>query len=160
MSPERPVHQDRFPKDWDVFLDLEDRGEEMPPETSPEPDEPLAIPLLTAAFADLVAILVPCTAALIGLRLGGLPVPLAVAPWALGLGAAWWILVAAILLRIRRGTPGLLAANLVYREAPSGPRLVGGLFLGLAAALTLGLPFLLFRGSLSERLEALDSWAD
>ena len=152
-DPSKPVQG--FSKDWDLFLDLEDPGEDGFDEEPDEPDEFPLFPLLTAAYADLVAILVPATAALIGLRLSGLPVPLGVAPWTLGLGLGWWLLVAAILLRVRRGTPGLLAAGLAYREQLTGGRLWGALALALLTAATLGIPLIFLRKTLWQRLEEL-----
>jgi len=160
MTPEKPESDERFTRQWDVYLDLEEAGEELL-EPEPEEDEGSKIfPLLTASCADLVAILLPCTLALVGLRLAGLPVTLAVAPWALVLGAVWWLLAAGILLRVRRGTPGMLAAGLVHQDEPAGARLWGGLVLALLAATTVGLPLIPFRRAVWARLEAVDAEAE
>jgi len=160
MSAERPGTGEGLPEEWDRLLDLAGFEDEDEANAAPEPEEPdlpPAFPLLTASCADLVAILLPCTLALVGLRLSGLPVPLAVAPWALAVGVLWWVLAAGIFLRVRRGTPGMLAAGLVYREEPAGPRLWRSMALALLAAVTLGLPLALFRAAVWKRLEAIDA---
>ncbi|NOZ94099.1 MAG: hypothetical protein GXP47_05065 [Acidobacteria bacterium] len=157
MSSEDPRGPRVIPEEWDRLLDLAEGTDRGGPDAPPEPEEPEAqgaFPLLTAACADLVAILIPCAMALVGLRLGGQPVPLRVAPWALALGVAWWLPAAGILLRVRRGTPGMLAAGLAWRDEPAGGRLWGTLALALLAAATLGLPLALFRRAVWKRLEA------
>ncbi len=156
MSSEDPRGPQTIPEEWDHLLDLAEATDRGGPDAPPEPEEPEvqgAFPLLTAACADLVAILVPCALVLVGLRLGGHEVPLRVAPWALALGVLWWVLAAAILLRVRRGTPGMLAAGLAWRHEPTGGRLWGALGLALLAAATLGLPLALFRRAVWKRLD-------
>jgi len=163
MSPEDPKRPETIPEEWDRLLDLAEEPEGNEPNSQPEPAEPEsddAFPLLTAACADLVAVLIPCALALVGLRLSGQAVPLRIAPWALALGVAWWVLAAGILLRVRRGTPGMLAAGLAYREEPAGVRLWGALLLALAAAVTLGLPLALFRRPMWKRLDAVGPEGD
>jgi len=163
MSPKDPHGEDGLPEEWDRLLDLDELEDPQrsvgPPPPAGSAEHP-AFPLLTASCADLVAILLPCTLALVALRLDGLPVSLAAAPWALGLGALWWVFAAAILLRVRRGTPGMLAAGLVYREEPAGGRLWRSMVVALLAALTLGLPLALFRRTAWRRLELVGPGGD
>jgi len=162
MNPKDFHGEDRLPEEWDRLLDLEeleDPQRSVEPPSSAGSGEHPAFPLLTASCADLVAILLPCTLALVALRFYGLPVSLAAVPWALGLGALWWAFAAGILLRVRRGTPGMLAAGLVYREEPVGGRLWSSMAVALLAALTLGLPLALFPRITWQRLKLLDPGA-
>ncbi len=131
-----------FPKNWDVLQDSDDSAAVMdnPTPVSVAVSSPPTINVLAASWADAVAALGVCTAALVGLTTLGHNGSLAALPWAAALGLAWWIAAAAILVVIRQGTPGMLLAGIVFAD-PVPPRRLA-LVIGAAAVsgLLIGLP--------------------
>lgn len=90
---------------------------------------------VAAGIADLVTILAVCTAALLAAR----EADLVALPWAAGLGVAWWIAAAGVMLRICSATPGMVMAGVRFVTPPPPRRLVATLISGLAGAATIGL---------------------
>ncbi len=147
MSDRRPPQDEFFPEGWDRLPEFDETPrirEEVPvPDLGPvDPPErePTVLGLTTAAWADLAAMLGPCAAVLVTLRLGGFPVGPATVPWAGALALAWWSLAAGTLLAVRRATPGMLLAGLAFAEPRHGGALKAALLLQGFSALTLGLP--------------------
>jgi len=137
--------QREFPRNWDVLNDSAGNGEvleDIAPRSEPK-GRPPTINLLAASWADAVVSLGVCTAALFGLNTTGYNPSLTAFPWALALGAAWWVTAAAILVVIRQGTPGMLLAGIVFGDRVAPRRLVMVIAVAAVCALLLGLPCLL-----------------
>jgi hypothetical protein len=135
-----------FTSNWDRLRDLPQDGS-APSAGGREPDSEQAPPpliiLLAAAWGDLVAVLLVCTAGLLALVGFGHRVTLPCLPWAVALAVTWWVAASAVLVVVRRGTPGMLMAGVVFSEAVA-PRRVGlVVVVSLVVGLTLGLPALL-----------------
>ncbi len=164
MSGRKPPGDELFPEGWDRLPELDDTPvirEEVPvPDLKPVDGpgrEPTVLGLTIAAWADLVAMAGPCAAILVALRLGGYPVDLATVPWAGALALAWWVLASGTFMAVRRGTPGMLLAGLVFSEPHLGGGLRTTLLLQGFSALTLGLPAVLLYRAWGPRLTVLDS---
>ncbi len=144
-SDEIPPGEREIPKNWDVLA-------ESPPDddvpaggapTTGSSGVPPTINLLASSWADAVASLVVCTAALFGLNAAGQPASLPALPWALALGVAWWLAAAAALIVIRQATPGMLLAGVVFSDRVPPARLAAVITAAAVSALLLGLPNLL-----------------
>ena len=138
MTPTAPEELD-FPANWDRIDERAEQGQ-APESASALP--PL-ISLMAAAWGDLVAILAVCTASLLTLLGLGHSVSLPCLPWSCGLALLWWCASAAVLLTVRRGTPGMLMAGVVFRDNVATTRLAAVLAAATVLMLTLGLPALL-----------------
>ncbi len=143
-----PEHLD-FPTNWD-HLDEPPESSEAAREIAPlgNGDGPLssAVPtgtLLAAAWADLVSILAVCTAEFLALVLADYPATLPALPWAAALAMVWWSVAAAVLLIVRKGTPGMLMAGVVFKTSVVPQRLPAVIVVALLMAWALGLPALL-----------------
>ena len=141
MTPQSPDDLG-FPGNWDR---LKDRR-------APEADdgrhdsqsaEPPILAVLAAAWGDLVAILAVCAAALVALVGFGHRATLPCLPWAFALALVWWCAAAAILLTVRRATPGMLMAGGVLEDNVAPRRLLAVLAMALILLATLGVPALL-----------------
>lgn len=146
MNADGDRRQQTFPDNWDV-LDAADPDEHSV-ETGPEPvavisGSPPKLNLVAASWADSVVLLAVVAAALVGLNVSGFELTLAVLPWALLLGAAWWLFTAAVLTTVRQGTPGMLLAG-VHLGGRVAPRRVAAVVAAAAvSAVLVGLPGLL-----------------
>ena len=144
-TPEDP----EIPENWDRLVEVDEIEEDAAGRTPAEPgaadDRPSWGVLLSASWADLAVILTPCAAALAALRLAGYPTNLAVVPWAAALGLAWWTVTAAVLLRVRRGTPGMLLVDLRFDDPVAHGRVGLTLLASLGTLLLAGLPGILGR---------------
>ena len=98
------------------------------------------IPAIAGSWGDLAVILGLTAASLVALKLAGHGAPFAAAPWAVAVAALWWLVAAAVLLTVRRGTPGMMAAGVSFTGAVAPARLPVVLLAALLLALTLGLP--------------------
>jgi len=139
---EESPEQRQFPKNWDVLQGsgLDDETMDIP---SPVPDSagpPPTINVLASSWADAVAVLGVCTAALVGLAALGHHGSLTALPWAAILGMAWWTAAAAILVVIRQGTPGMLLAGIHFADRVPPRRLPAVLGAAAFSALLAGLP--------------------
>jgi hypothetical protein len=106
-----------------------------------EPHEGVAvIPVIAGSWGDLAVILGLTAASLVALKLAGHGAPFAAAPWAVAVAVLWWLVAAAVLLTVRRGTPGMMAAGVSFAGAVAPARLPVVLLAALLLALTLGLP--------------------
>lgn len=142
---EEEPRQREFPNNWDVLREstLDDQPVDDAAPTSDPSTSPPTINILASSWADAVACLGVCTAALVGLNATGNHGSLTAFPWAVALGAAWWVIAAATLVVIRQGTPGMLLAGIVF-SARVAPRRVAVVIAAAAvSALLLGLPSLL-----------------
>jgi hypothetical protein len=98
------------------------------------------IPVIAGSWGDLAVILGLTAASLVALKLAGHGAPFAAAPWAVAVAVLWWRVAAAVLLTVRRGTPGMMAAGVSFAGAVTPARLPVVLLVALLLALTLGLP--------------------
>ncbi|MGD8440496.1 MAG: hypothetical protein PVG53_08160 [Holophagae bacterium] len=134
-----------IPANWDVLHD--DAGAAEPADDPPPTaDRALAPPLLNlvaGSWADVVAALAVCTAALVALSGAGHDGALGALPWAAALGAAWWLFAATVLVAVRQGTPGMLLAGVVLADRIAPHRLPGVVLAAAVQALLFGLPGLL-----------------
>jgi len=135
-----------IPNDWDA---LSDRGVEGQPEhNSPpiaengEPGPPV-ITLMAISWADLVAMLAVCTAALMAILLLGERPALPAFAWSAGLALVWWLFAGSVLVVVRQGTPGMLLAGVSFEGSVAPRRVPGVLMAALFGVATLGLPGLL-----------------
>jgi len=135
-----------FPSNWDRLKEPpSDRNQPAAPGdgTPIEPAMPPLIILLAAAWGDLVAVLVVCTAGLLAVVGFGHRVTLPCLPWAAALAISWWAVSSAVLLVVRRGTPGMLMAGVAFSEQIPPRRVALVLAISLGVSLTLGLPAVL-----------------
>ena len=93
MTREEPDRRREFPRNWDVLSDADpqDTPDSPPDSGALTPASPPTIALVSAFWADAVTVLAVVTAALLAINLAGHTLRLAVLPWALALGGAWWI---------------------------------------------------------------------
>lgn len=139
---EESSDQRHFPKNWDVLQDG-DPAEEVvykPPPVSDQTRVPPTINVLASSWADAVAALGVCTAALVGLVALGHHGSFTALPWAAGLGVTWWITATAILVVVRQGTPGMLLAGIVFADPVAPRRLAAVIGAAAVSALLVGLP--------------------
>lgn len=147
MKPsEDPSQPDEIPMNWDVLHEpAEDDGEPIP-EFASSPDSESAPPIinvLASSWADAVAVLAVCTAALVGLNAVGNQITLGAFPWAMVLGFSWWVFAAAALVTIRQGTPGMLLAGIHFSALVPPRRVALVLVAAIVSAVMAGLPGLL-----------------
>ena len=145
-SDQGPVRRREIPTDWDVVRDAiagtepDDRSDRLPEQG---PASPPILNVLASSWADGVAVLAVCTAALVVLNAIGYRVTLSALPWAAILGATWWLAAAATLITIRQGTPGMLLAGIQFRDRIAPGRVAPVVAAAAVSALLLGLPGLL-----------------
>jgi hypothetical protein len=94
---------------------------------------------MAAAWADLVAMLAVCTAALAAILVIGERPELPAFIWAAALAVVWWLFTTAILVVVRQATPGMLLAGLSFAEPVAPPRVGWVLAAALVGVVTLGL---------------------
>lgn len=144
-SDEIPPDEREIPKNWDILAESpldEDVPDGIPPTTGSS-SAPPTINLLASSWADAVASLVVCTAALFGLIAAGHDPSLTTLPWAFALGATWWLAAAAALILIRQATPGMLLAGVVFSNRVAPRRVAAVIAAAVVSALLMGLPNLL-----------------
>ena len=127
---------------WDRLIETGDDDfgvVDHEPDHGDDAPAPTALTLVAASWADLVAVGVLATACLGGVAAAGNPLTVAALPWAIGVGFAWWVMAATLCLRVRRGTPGMLVAGVVFGDAVVGSRIVRTLLAATAAAVGTGL---------------------
>ncbi|MCD4749086.1 MAG: hypothetical protein K8R59_06915 [Thermoanaerobaculales bacterium] len=107
-----------------------------------DPAGPSLLSQMAAAWADLVAAGTMTTATLAAVVVTGKPLTVSALPWAVAVGCAWWCMAAALCVRVRRGTPGMLVAGFVYDDEVAGPRVGWTVGAAFFAALLLGVPLL------------------
>ena len=98
------------------------------------------LPFSRPHLGGLAAILGLSAATLVALKLAGHGAPFTAAPWAVAVAVLWWLVAAAGLLTVRRGTPGMIAAGISFVGAVRPARLPWVLLVALLLAVTLGLP--------------------
>lgn len=144
MSPDPlPPRSLDVPDGWDQLQ--RPPGEPVAPAGSAAsgsaPHDPgSVIPVIAGAWGDLAAILGLSAATLVALKLAGHGAPFAAAPWAVAVAVLWWLVAAAALLTVRRGTPGMMAAGISFAGAVRPARIPWVLLVALLLAATLGLP--------------------
>lgn len=97
---------------------------------------------LAAAWADLVVVAGLTTAMIGAVILVGYPLGIRALPWAVIVALAGWGAGCGIMLRVRRGTPGMLLAGFAFADEVAGGRLVWTIAAAGFSALLLGLPVL------------------
>lgn len=144
-SDEIPPNEREIPKNWDILAEapLDEDPVSNLPAAADWGVVPSTINLLAASWADAVTSLVVCTAALFGVNAAGYSPSLTALPWALGLGAVWWLVAAAALLVIRQATPGMLLAGVVFSDRVDPGRVAAVIATAVVSALLMGLPNLL-----------------
>ncbi len=142
MSTDRPSPPG-VPDDWDRLEPATVPVPESDPVGTPNtPAAPPLVALVAAAWGDLVTLLAVCAASLVAVVAFGYGTGLEALPWAAGVAVAWWTVAAAALLAVRRGTPGMLLAGVVFADRVTGRQLARTLATALALAVTAGLPSL------------------
>lgn len=144
MSQDPPSRRPpAVPDDWDQ-LDEPVAEEEAPLDPAPTGRDDRrsgsVIPSIASAWGDLAIMLGLCAATLIALKIAGHGAPFAAAPWAVAVAVLWWLLAAAILVTVRRGTPGMLMAGLTFSDTVAPARVPWVVLTALALAATLGIP--------------------
>jgi hypothetical protein len=131
------------PDDWD-HLGEPFENQEPPPGLDPPPpadeESDSVIPSIASAWGDLASMLGLCAAALIALKVAGHGAPFAAAPWAAAVALLWWLVAATVLVMVRRGTPGMLMAGLMYEDAVPPARIPWVALTALLLAASLGIP--------------------
>jgi len=117
---------------------------------------PGRLQLMAAAWGELVAMLGVWTATLLGLVAFGYPVVLACFPWAAATAVGWWVTASAILLVVRRATPGMVMAGLRFSRQPRPSKLPLILATAMALAVTLGVPVFLGARSAMQKAGAAE----
>jgi len=143
-DPDTPTQRE-FPSNWDVLQEPADddvAADDIA--ATPDPTGPTPIlTILAASWADAVAPLGVCTAALIGLDAVGHHASFTALPWTVALGVVWWVIAAAALVVVRQGTPGMLLAGVVFADRVAPGRVAAVIAAAAVSALLLGLPNLL-----------------
>jgi hypothetical protein len=114
-----------------------------PPPTDDSTVVPPTLNLVASSWADTVASLGVCTAALFGLNAAGHHPALPVLPWAIALGVLWWLAAAAALIVVRQATPGMLLAGIVFSDRVAPNRVAAVIMVAAVSAVLMGLPNLL-----------------
>jgi hypothetical protein len=135
---------DRSLAGWDRLEVPEHEARRPPPASGDEPvpdrEDRSAIPLIAGSWGDLALVLGVAAAALVALKLAGHGAPLAAVGWALGLAVTWWIMTAAILVAVRRATPGMLMAGIRFARTVQPGRVPWVVAVALLLGATLGIP--------------------
>jgi len=97
---------------------------------------------IAAAWADLVVVAGLTTAMIGAVILAGYPLTARALPWAVAVALLGWGAACGIILRVRRGTPGMILAGLVFTEEVAGSRLAWTIVAAGFSALLLGIPVL------------------
>ncbi len=142
--------------DWDRLSEIDLEGIEVPssappPSTTRGSDVPVISTgaRLAVAWGDLVTSVSLTTLMVAAVFAAGYPVGFEILPWSAGVGIVGWATVAAVLLRVRRQTPGMLLAGLVFSSEISGPGLLLTLSAAVGGALSFGLAFVPAHGNRS-----------
>lgn len=143
MTLEAP---DKSPDEWDL-LSAVDRDSAEAADIAPDEDPPAPRGVnratrVAAAWADGVVVAAVTTLLVAAVVAARYPVAAVGLPWAAGTGAVLWLAMGTILVRIRRGTPGMLIAGFVFTDQVAGVRLLLVLCAAAVDAALLGLPSL------------------
>ncbi len=136
-SPEIPEDWDRLsePPESEILEDEDSGGDGF--------QDPPILLLVASAWGDLVCLLAMSAGSLLALVVCGYAVSSASLPWMLALAAAWWACASAILVLVRRGTPGMLLAGVVFSAQVAPHRLAKVVGAASFLALLAGIPALL-----------------
>jgi hypothetical protein len=139
-----------FPVNWDRLSETatDEELSSSSPDQSPRDhsEGPPIINMVAATLADLVTILAFIVAELVAVRIASYKIGWPALPWVVILALAWWCVAALMLVVVRRGTPGMLMAGVVFKHQVAPGRLVMILLAALALICLLGLPALLGPG--------------
>ncbi len=133
---------------WDRLSVAELSGLEIDDDSSLSANTPSteagtsALARMAAGWADLVVVGIVTTGILAGVLSAGYSVRVAALPWAAGIAVLWWVLCSVLCVRIRRGTPGMLIAGVVFSDEIAGLRIAWTVLAAAVVALFLGLPAL------------------
>lgn len=131
-------------REWDRLVEIEE-----PMSSDVKMAEVPGIPalgLMAAGLAELVVVLALTTALVVGLSFHSLPIRIQILYWALPVAFFWWLMAAAICLRVLKASPGMLIAGLSFSSEIRGNRLVMTMIAAVFGAACLGIP-LLFGGA-------------
>ncbi len=101
-----------------------------------------ALARMAAGWADLVIVGLVTTAILSGVLVAGYSLRVTALPWAMGVALLWWTLCSVVCVRIRRGSPGMLIAGIVFSNEVAGYRIAWTVIAAAIVALFLGVPAL------------------
>lgn len=99
--------------------------------------------VLASSWGDLVIVASLTTGLLAGVVLFGYPLGFEAFPWAVAVSFAWWVTASAILVRVRRATPGMLVAGVAFADQVEGGRVIGVVAVAGIGFFLLGLPLIL-----------------
>lgn len=142
MSSEEHEYS-QIPRDWDRIRGADGEVIEGQGEHNAAVAPPQALAVAAAAWADLVTVLTVCAMALVGVVGFGYGTALPALPWSAALAVTWWAAAAVPLVVVRRGTPGMLIAGVVFDEDVVPRRVVAAVAVALLVAGTLGLAAIL-----------------
>lgn len=132
---------------WDQLFVAEtedDRGGCIPdPSDSSPSDSPALLVVLASSWADLVVVGALTTAIIGGVAAFRYPISLPALPWAAATALLWWMMTSVVLIRVRRGTPGMLVAGISFENQVAGMRVVAALAAAMLSLVLLGIPLLL-----------------
>ncbi|RLE36031.1 MAG: hypothetical protein DRJ61_01795 [Acidobacteria bacterium] len=97
---------------------------------------------LGAAWADLVVVGALTTSMIGAVIVSGYPLSIRALPWAVIVALIGWGAACGVVLRVRRGTLGMMMAGFVFTEEVAGRRLGWTVAAAAFSALLLGLPVL------------------
>ena len=143
MTPEESQFSE-IPDDWDRLDDppIPER-DEMDEPLQVGPQEPPVLLLIAAAWGDLVCLLGMSAGLLLALVVCGYSVSVAGLPWLLALAALWWATTCAVLVLVRRGTPGMLLAGVAFADQVPPHRLARVVGAASLLAVLVGIPAIL-----------------
>lgn len=98
------------------------------------------IPLIAGSWGDLALVLGVAAAALVALKISGYGAPFAAVGWALALAVVWWVVATAVLVTVRRATPGMLMAGVRFERDVAPTRVWWVVAVALLLCATLGIP--------------------
>ncbi len=134
-------------RDWDRLSEIDVEGIDLDVASSSLERPPPAdgVPWsarLAAAWGDLVVVAALTTSMIGAVILVGYPLSVRALPWAAIVALVGWGSACGIVLRVRRGTPGMLLAGFVFSNEVAGARLGWIIATAGFSALLLGLPVL------------------
>lgn len=131
-----------MPHDWDRLAEPPDSiaTDEEVLESPVESGDPPILLLVAAAWGDLVCILAMSAAILGATVVSGYSVSAVSLLWMAALAICWWACSSAILVLIRRGTPGMLLAGVLFEVQVPPHRLSRVVLAASVLALLVGVP--------------------
>ncbi|MCP4900386.1 MAG: hypothetical protein GY906_25755 [bacterium] len=144
MTPE-DMQFTEIPKDWDCLDDppASDTADTTEDSSAIESQEPPLLLMVAAAWGDLVCLLGMSAGLLLALVVCGYQVSVAGFPWMLAVAALWWGASCAVLVLVKRCTPGMLLAGIAFAHQVAPQRLLKVVGTAALLALLAGIPAIL-----------------